>query len=91
MSNPPLPSLLAQPALPPRTLDEDHPLFGFVSRNKSPSLVLTYERHPEWFVPLLFLRNNSLQADRRMWRVGARYIVPADIVPTGAILPLFSF
>ena len=65
MGNPPLPSLLAQPALPPRTLDKNHARFGFVSRNKFPSLVLMYERHPEWFVPHLFLRNNSPLADAR--------------------------
>jgi len=33
--------------------------FGFVSRNKVPSMVLIYERHHEGFVPLLFLRNKS--------------------------------
>ena len=65
MSNPPLPSLLAQPTFPPRTLDKNHTRFGFVSRNKVPSLVLIYERHPEWFVPLLFLRNNSPLANAR--------------------------
>ena len=73
MSNPPLPSLLAQPTFPPRTLDKNHTRFGFVSRNKVPSLVLIYERHPEWFVPLLFLRNNSPLAKH--------------IVPSGYIIP----